>query len=77
MEYQTPHFTKYYMDNRPPNDVYNPSPISFIVVKEGQYRFDFVSKKEDTLNSVKELFSDFLKFYGIGAKTSNGFGRFK
>ncbi|MBB6063457.1 CRISPR-associated protein Cmr6 [Thermosipho japonicus] len=76
-----PHFKEYYLSEKVPNDVYQPVPISFISVFEGRYVFRYViiSEKidEDKNKRISKYFEDFLSLYGIGAKTSMGYGRFK
>ncbi|BBE31758.1 type III-B CRISPR module RAMP protein Cmr6 [Tepiditoga spiralis] len=79
-EIQTPHFGKYYTENKAPNDIYNPIPLSYMSVNSGtEFRFDIIiessnEKLKEILNEHLELF---LKYYGIGSKTSMGYGRFK
>ncbi|BBE30571.1 hypothetical protein OSSY52_07120 [Tepiditoga spiralis] len=81
-EYQTPHFGEYYSGKKPPNDVYNPNPLSYLSVGEdSEFRFDLIinGKKfdEQKIEKTRELFLEFLEIYGLGAKTSNGYGRFE
>lgn len=76
-----PHFKEYYLSENVPNDVYQPVPINFISVFEGTYVFRYVivsEKNDDNKNKkISEYFEEFLTIYGIGAKTSMGYGRFK
>ncbi|MDN5342615.1 MAG: CRISPR-associated protein Cmr6 [Oceanotoga sp.] len=81
-EIQTPHFDDYYSNNNPPNDVKNPTPLSYLSVEENcEFRFDLIvnSKTIDdkTIERIRGLFLEFLEIYGLGAKTSNGYGRFE
>nr|WP_280999436.1 type III-B CRISPR module RAMP protein Cmr6 [Marinitoga aeolica] len=79
IEYQTPHFQKYYNGNQPPNDVYNPVPLNFLSVFKGKFRVDIIIERNNN-NIVEEIqsnFKNFIEYYGLGAKTSMGYGRFK
>ncbi|MGC9771004.1 type III-B CRISPR module RAMP protein Cmr6 [Fervidobacterium islandicum] len=77
------HFQPYYMENdAPPNDWYDPVPISYIVVGEGTFRFTILINKEveftsEEADKIKKKFIEMLKTYGIGAKTNYGYGRFE
>lgn len=80
IEYQTPHFQKYYMDNKVPNDIYNPIPLSFLTVSSGKFRVDIILNNENYFELEKTLkihLKEFLENYGLGAKSSSGYGRFK
>lgn len=78
------HFQPYYMNSdRPPNDWYNPVPVTYITVLEETFRFTLL--KDNTQNSLSnEIFAEVSKHLkqmlsksGIGAKTNYGYGRFK
>ncbi len=76
------HFQPYYMkEDKPPNDWYNPNPVTYLVVEEGsRFRFTILSTNkiaDDLKSEVKKEFLNFLRDYGIGAKTSYGYGLFK
>ena len=75
------HFQPYYSDTKcekPPNDWYNPVPVYYLVIEEGIFRFDiFVIDNEVNIEEITEDFKTMLEEYGIGAKTSYGYGRFK
>ncbi|ABR31506.1 CRISPR-associated protein Cmr6 [Thermosipho melanesiensis] len=79
IDFQTPHFQKYYIDNKPPNDVYNPVPLSFLHVSKGRFRLDILIDKDEgnIADKIKNHIKIFLEEYGVGAKTSMGYGRFK
>lgn len=83
-EIQAPHFGNYYQKNLPPNDVYNPIILSFLSINsKTEFIFDFVidTDKEDTAKEILCLFEkskkNIMEIYGLGAKTSMGYGRFK
>ncbi|HCZ06896.1 MAG TPA: type III-B CRISPR module RAMP protein Cmr6 [Thermotogae bacterium] len=79
------HFQPYYMQKEhPPNDWYNPVPVTFLVVEKGKFRFTILIDEErneglnnETKEKLRNAFRDMLETYGIGAKTNYGYGRFK
>ncbi|APT75360.1 CRISPR-associated protein Cmr6 [Marinitoga sp. 1137] len=79
IDYQTPHFQEYYMNNQPPNDVYNPIPLNYLNVSNGTFRIDLLisADSNEVINIINIHFKYFLEYFGIGAKTSMGYGRFK
>jgi len=74
------HFQPYYMQKEhPPNDWYNPVPVTYLVVEKGTFRFTILidgKLDENTKRTIKDEFKNMLKSYGIGAKTNYGYGRF-
>lgn len=84
----TPHYKEYYGDKKnkiAPTDTQDPNPIPFLVVT-GKFKF-FVAVKQDIELKIKykrfsllEFVEDALKIslqnYGIGGKTSVGYGYF-
>lgn len=78
------HFQPYYSDEKnekAPNDYYDPVPVQYLVIDSGSvFRFSVLEreKMEDSLRKEvsKELIS-FLGDFGLGAKTSYGYGLFK
>ncbi len=78
----TPHYNDYYRkkDNSPPADWYSPIPIPFLTVAEGQ-RFAFViaprKKIEVDIHDLGDWLICALEDFGLGAKTSSGYGRFE
>jgi CRISPR type III-B/RAMP module RAMP protein Cmr6 len=86
MDVMTPHYGPYYgasdddLENNPPADWYDPVPIQFLTVEAGQtFRIDLLlpPQEEDLGGDLKRELEEGLKLYGIGAKTSSGFGRFE
>ncbi len=77
LDIMNPHYGHYYQGDQPPGDWGSPTPIFFITVKPGvKYLFRLGFKagvNDDILNLCKEA----LKGYGVGAKTSLGYGLFK
>lgn len=87
MDVMTPHYGAYYgasdeeleRGDNPPADWYDPVPIQFLTVDSGQaFRIDLLLPRQNDV--VDEVLCDELQYsleqYGIGAKTSSGFGRF-
>lgn len=72
------HYHPYYGDKtKPPADYYNPVPTYFLTVPEGVPFRIFLSSKEgekDILTSVSNWLINGLREFGIGAKTSVGYG---
>lgn len=72
------HFQRYYMNGEIPNDWYNPVPVTYVVLTEGQFRFTvLVTKKIPNLaKKIEDGLKNMLTTYGIGSKTNYGYGRF-
>ncbi|KAF2956647.1 hypothetical protein AS160_04435 [Marinitoga sp. 38H-ov] len=77
-EFQAPHFQNYYSKNKAPNDIYNPVPINYLSVFKGKFRLDIIIEKnnDEIFKEIESNIKEFLEFYGLGAKTSMGYGRF-
>jgi CRISPR-associated protein Cmr6 len=81
IDIMNPHYPKYYSEGQPPTDWQNPVPLKFLTVKNTKFVFYLASKSKDDpekklLNEAKELLLEAIKNYGIGAKTSLGYGHF-
>jgi len=87
-----PHFTPYYSEtgNKPPGDYYDPNPVIFWTVKNTSFLFMAGLKRgkegklitdvfgnSDMVSTVGEWITKSLSIFGIGAKTSVGYGRFE
>ena len=74
------HYGDYYQDESgktPPGDWMNPTPIFFLAVEKGtKFRFSLASKCENLARISMKLLKEALKNFGIGAKTSAGYGYF-
>ena len=77
IDIMNPHYPKYYGGEAPPTDWQNPVPIKFLTVENTKFKFYLTGKEEKLLNIAKTLLIDALKNYGVGAKTSLGYGLFK
>ncbi len=76
-----PHYKEYYDPNnnkKPPADYWDPVPISFLAVR-GSFKFALGGAKEDItlLEKASRYLYISLTEYGIGAKTSVGYGYFR
>jgi len=83
----TPHYGDYYNKDKAPTDTQNPTPITFLTLKEASFKIYFASKNnkviEDgvfkgkkVLEMIKEGLINSLEIFGIGGKTSVGYGYF-
>lgn len=72
------HYKPYYERGETPGDWYSPSPIFFLAVEKGtKFRFSLASKEKELVEKTKKLLEEALKYAGIGAKTSAGYGYFE
>jgi CRISPR-associated protein Cmr6 len=91
VDVMTPHFLKYYTENKPPTDDQNPIPIRFLTVAPST-KFYFILgdwiTKSSTIESglfkgkkpielAKNWLIEALTSTGVGAKTTLGYGHFK
>lgn len=73
----TTHYTEYYMGDTPPAPYLEPNPVMYFTLKEGcQFTFRLVGEESQVLETAEKWLKIGLADYGIGAKTSLGFGRF-
>lgn len=74
------HFQEYYTDDSgqiAPSDDMNPVPIFFMVVASAsQFSFPVVARKDGDLSRAVEFLKQALSEWGVGAKTSLGYGMF-
>lgn len=81
VDVMTPHYKHYYSEGKAPTDTENPVPINFLTVENTEFEF-FIASKEELKNlkikdkSIIDWFKEALVNYGIGAKTSVGYGYF-
>jgi len=77
IDIMNPHYPEYYAGKEPPADWQNPVPIKFLTVENTKFEFYLGIKdknSEGLLDKTKRLLLEALKEYGIGAKTSLGYG---
>jgi len=80
------HYQKYYNGSESPTDTQNPNPINFLTLKGSKFEIVIATKesivlesenfKGDILDCVKDKLYQSLEIFGIGAKTSAGYGYF-
>ena len=72
------HYKPYYEGSAVPGDWYTPTPIFFLTVEKGtKFRFALASKDSELTGKTTSLLKEALENFGIGAKTSAGYGCFK
>jgi len=78
------HFQPYYSDEKnekAPNDYYDPVPVQYLVIDSGSvFRFTVLDNGnigDDLKQELEKSLMDFLGDFGLGAKTSYGYGLFK
>jgi len=83
----TPHYGRYYNQDEAPTDTQNPTPINFLAVERASFKISFalkenyeiedgVFKGKKVLEMIQEQLTDSLEIFGIGGKTSVGYGYF-
>jgi CRISPR-associated protein Cmr6 len=81
----TPHYQGYYQKKKFPSDDQSPVPVHFLAVKKGvEFEFavapslgDSKENVQEDLDLVKELITNAMKIFGIGAKTDSSYGYFE
>lgn len=76
LDIMNPHYSKYYSGNEPPADWQDPVIIKFLTVERTSFDFCIASKSYQFLNEAKKYLTEALNSYGVGAKTSIGYGHF-
>lgn len=77
IDIMNPHYSKYYNGETPPADYLNPVPIFFLVLEDSAFIINLFSRDETLLEKAAEKLEKALTSYGIGAKTSLGYGMFQ
>lgn len=77
IDIMNPHYSEYYTQQKPPFDYQNPIPINFLTVENTKFDFILLSKEEGLLEIAYCLLKRALSEFGIGAKTSLGYGLFE
>lgn len=72
----TPHHGDYYNGKCEPNDWTDPVPVSFLTVRPGtDFLFALHCQDTDLLQQAEKALREALADWGIGGKTSSGYGR--
>lgn len=79
LDIMNPHYQPYYQQGEAPGDWHSPTPIFFFAVPRG-IKFQFAVAARDKegkklIEKARALLIDALKNFGIGAKTSLGYGK--
>ncbi len=79
LDIMNPHYQPYYQHGEVPGDWCDSKPIFFLTVPAGiKFQFALASRNrnQNLLKEAKKLLVEALENYGVGAKTSLGYGRF-
>jgi len=72
------HYRPYYEKSEVPGDWHSPTPIFFLAIEKGtKFKFALASRSEDLVEKTASLLKEALVNFGIGAKSSSGYGYFK
>lgn len=73
----TPHYGPYYTDGQAPADYHSPTPIPFLTVENTYFQFIVAGGDNTLVNTAEKYLLNTLTDFGIGAKTSVGYGYFE
>lgn len=80
LDIMNPHFPKYYGGDTPPSDDQSPIPVPYLTVATGQhFHFALLPRRSNMPNSIDTAWTwlkEGLTDFGVGAKTSQGYGLF-
>ncbi len=72
------HYPSYYQSGKVPGDWDNPNPVFFLAIEKGiKFRFALASKNRDLAVKARALLEEAISKFGVGAKSSAGYGYFK
>lgn len=81
------HYPKYYSDGKLPTNTQNPNPVTFLTVEKAHFVFAVAprsaskeqerEKHKDDVKKVRTWLQKALQDYGVGGKTSAGYGHFQ
>jgi len=83
LDIMNPHYPEYYSGNQPPTNDQNPVPVTFLTVTNTTFTFALAPRhvnKEQHLKDVEQVktwLQEALQKYGVGGKSSAGYGYFK
>src|SRR6266487_2757435 len=87
LDIMNPHYGDYYGGSKPPTNDQNPLPITYLTVTGTTFTFALLprraaSKEQEAqhikdVEQVKDWLQEALRQYGIGGKTSAGYGYFR
>src|SRR5436305_3171586 len=83
LDIMNPHYPEYYGGNKPPTNDQNPVPVTFLTVTNTTFTFALAPRdasKEQHVKDVEQVqtwLQEALQKYGVGGKTSAGYGYFQ
>ena len=87
VDIMNPHYPDYYQGNKPPTNDQDPVPVTFLVVEKTSFTFALApraaineqqrNRHAEDVQLVKDWLQEALQKYGIGGKTSAGYGHFQ
>lgn len=83
LDIMNPHYPEYYSGNKPPTNDQNPVPVTFLTVANTIFTFALAPRDANKVQHVndaervKKWLQEALQKYGVGGKTSAGYGYFK
>jgi len=83
LDIMNPHYPEYYGGNKPPTNDQNPVPVTFLTVTNTTFPFALAPRnagKEQHVKDVEQVqtwLQEAVQKYGVGGKTSAGYGYFK
>jgi len=77
IDIMNPHYPNYYSKGESPADWQTPNPIKFLTIEKTKFNFILLSRNKELLVQASEWLKQALQNFGIGAKTSLGYGIFE
>lgn len=80
LDIMNPHYPDYYAGTKAPTNDQSPVPITFLTIAETSFMFALAPRHPEYMDDVKLVqgwLQKALQNYGIGGKTSAGYGYFK
>jgi CRISPR type III-B/RAMP module RAMP protein Cmr6 len=83
VDIMNPHYLEYYAGNKPPTNDQKPVPVPFLTVTNTTFTFALAPRNTNNeqqmkdMEQVKTWLQEALQKYGVGGKTSAGYGYFK
>ncbi|MFL5626584.1 MAG: type III-B CRISPR module RAMP protein Cmr6 [Ktedonobacteraceae bacterium] len=73
------HYPNYYSEKKPPTNDQSPNPVTFLTVTDTRFTFALAPRRPENkadVEQAKKWLQKALQKYGVGGKTSAGYGRF-
>src|SRR6266699_2127694 len=80
LDIMNPHYPEYYVGNKAPTNDQSPVPIAFLTVADTSFMFALAPRDfryVDDVKAAQEWLQAAVQKYGVGGKTSAGYGYFK